>query len=592
MVPGLQVARVNAVAWAVSARGFNGVYSDKLLVLVDGRTVYNPFFSGVYWHTMDMPMEDIERIEVIRGPGATLWGANAVNGVINIITKNSEDAQGLLVGGTISSVNAYDSTVRYGGKVGEDTYFRAFAKYRQFGGTTTPEFIRPYAPSGGIRIDTRISDATRLMFSGGIDEAFLQIPYIAGELRDTPVGVSVKKDSHFSDRYIMGSVEHDFSSNSSIKFQASYNTTRIYTQYTDSDPEITSKYGWDVADFDFHHHIRLYDIHDIVWGADLRFVKNLMTPIFELYSFPDNVNTKQYSLFFQDDVTLLTNKLWLIAGIKLEHNDYTSLGVQPNVRLLFKPQEDHTLWMSVARADRMPSHIEQHIRALVGMEPAGALYQNSPSFIAQLTGTSDSVSEKLDAYEVGYRFIPVRSLSLDIAAFYNNYEKLATWEQGTPFAQGNYYVLPFIAQNLLKGRSYGTEVAAVFQPFTWWRINPSFSWLFVRLTPYAVSTDTQSFLSQGTSPLTHLMVRSQMDISRTLELDVEAHSESALKNLNISGHTDFNLQVGWRPVPKARIAIGVQNLLEKHHPEFTEEYFGTNPIQVQRNIYAKLTWQY
>ncbi|MBF0559291.1 MAG: TonB-dependent receptor plug domain-containing protein, partial [Nitrospirae bacterium] len=207
MVPGLQVARVNAVAWAVSARGFNGVYDDKLLVLVDGRTVYNPFFSGVYWHTLDMPMEDIERIEVIRGPGATLWGANAVNGVINIITKNSEDAQGLLVAGTLSSANANDSTVRYGGRIGEDTYVRAFAKYRQFGGTTTQEFIHPYAPSGGFRVDSKISDATRLTFSGGIDEAFLQIPYVAGELRDAPVAVNVRKDSHFSDSYLMGSIE-------------------------------------------------------------------------------------------------------------------------------------------------------------------------------------------------------------------------------------------------------------------------------------------------------------------------------------------------------------------------------------------------
>ncbi|MGD0283703.1 MAG: TonB-dependent receptor, partial [Dissulfurispiraceae bacterium] len=431
MVPGLQVARVNAVSWAISARGFNGEYADKLLVLVDGRTVYNPFFSGVYWHAIDMPMEDIERIEVVRGPGATLWGANAVNGVINIITKNSADTQGVLVGGTVSSVDANDSTVRYGSKVGQDTYLRAFAKYREFGGTATPEDIHPYAPSGGFRLDTKISDATRLTFSGGIDEAFLQIPYLAAELQDgNPAGVNVTKDSHFSDRYIMGSVEHDFSPTSSIKFQAYYNTDRIYTQYTGSDPEITSRYGWDVADFDFQHNIRLFDIHDIVWGADLRFVKNLMTPVFELYSVPNNVNTKQYSLFVQDNITLLTSKLWLIAGIKFEHNDYTPWEVQPNVRLLFKPHENHTLWMSVARADRMPSNIEQHIRAITGEAPAGALYPNSPPFIAQLTGSSGFTSETLTAYEVGYRFIPWPFLSLDIATFYNDYDKLATWEQG------------------------------------------------------------------------------------------------------------------------------------------------------------------
>ncbi|MBF0560091.1 MAG: TonB-dependent receptor, partial [Nitrospirae bacterium] len=381
-------------------------------------------------------------------------------------------------------------------------------------------------------------------------------------------------------------------SDSSVKLQAYYNRTRIYTRYTDSDPEITSKYGWDVADIDFQHRLRLADIHDLVWGADLRFVKNLMTPIFELYSVPDSVNTKQYSLFIQDNITLLANKLWFIAGIKLEHNDYTNWEVQPNVRLLFKPHEDHTIWMSVARADRMPSHIEEHIRAIVGMEPAGALYPNSPPFIGQLTGTSDAMSEKLTAYEVGYRFIPIRSLSFDIAAFYNHYDKLATYEQGNPFAQNNYYVLPFVAQNQMKGRSYGTEISAVYQPFSWLRLYPSFSWLFVSLTPDIGSTDTQSYLAQNTAPLTQLMMRSLIDISRTLELDIEPHSESALKSLNIKGHSDINLQFAWKPLPKARLAVGVQNLLEKHHPEFTEEYFGTNPIQIQRNIYAKLTWQY
>ncbi len=206
MVPGLQVARVDAVTWAVSARGFNSSFSNKLLVLVDGRSVYNPLFSGVYWHTIDMPMEDIERIEVIRGPGATLWGANAVNGVINIITKNSADAQGLLVGGTVSSVNAYDGTVRYGGKIGEDTYFRTFAKYREFGGTAGLEYyVQPYAPSGGFRLDTKISDATRMTFSGGIDEAFLSLPDVEAELQQGNLaGVNFTKDSHFSDRYHYG----------------------------------------------------------------------------------------------------------------------------------------------------------------------------------------------------------------------------------------------------------------------------------------------------------------------------------------------------------------------------------------------------
>ncbi|MGD0283617.1 MAG: TonB-dependent receptor, partial [Dissulfurispiraceae bacterium] len=545
-------------------------------------------------HTIDMPMEDIERIEVIRGPGATLWGANAVNGVINIITKNSADAQGLLVAGTVSSVNAYDSTVRYGGKIGEDTWFRAFAKYREFGGTAGQEYyVRPYAPSGGFRLDTKISDATRLTFSGGIDEAFLSLPDVEAELLQGNVAAgNFTKDSHFSDRYIMGSVEHDFSPTSSIKFQAYYNRDRIYTEDTGNDPEITAKFGWDIADFDFQHNIRLYDIHDIVWGADLRFVKNLMTPTFGLYSVPNNTDANQYSLFVQDNITLLTNKLWLIAGIKFEHNDYTPWEIQPNVRLLFKPHENHTLWMSVAKADRMPSNSEEHVTSVVGGAPAGALYPNSPAYVEETMGSSAFKSEKLTAYEVGYRFIPWRFLSLDIATFYNDYNQLATWEQGTPFAQGNYYVVPLIVGNQMKGSSYGTEVAAVYQPFAWWRICPSFSWLFVSLTPNASSTDTQSFLAENASPLTQLMIRSQMDISRTLELDVEPHSESALKSLGVSGHADLNLQVGYKPMPKLRIALGVQNLFEKQHPEFSDVWFGTSLIQLQRNIFGKLTWKF
>lgn len=593
MVPGLQVARVDAVTWAISARGFNSSYSNKLLVLVDGRSVYNPLFSGVYWHTIDMPMEDIERIEVIRGPGATLWGANAVNGVINIITKNSADAQGLLVGGTVSSVNAYDSTVRYGGKIGEDTYLRAFAKYREFGGTAGQEYyVRPYAPSGGFRLDTKISDTTRMTFSGGIDEAFLSLPDVEAELQQGNVAaVNYTKDSHFSDRFIMGSVEHDFSPTSSIKFQAYYNRDRIYTEDTGNDPEATSKLGWDIADFDLQHNIHFYNIHDIVWGADLRFVKNLMTPTFGLYSVPDNTDANRYSLFFQDDITLLTNKLWLIAGIKLEHDDYTiPWEVQPNVRLLFKPHDGHTLWMSVSRADRLPSNIEEHITSVIGGAPAGALYPNSPAYIEETVGSSAFMSEELTAYEVGYRLIPWSFLSLDIATFYNVYDKLGTWEQGTPYAQGNYYVLPLTAENEMRGRSYGTEIAAVYQPLDWWRIKPSFSWLFINLTPYSSSTDTQSFLAENASPLTQLMIRSQMDISRTLELNIEPHAESALKSLGVSGHTDLNFQVGYKPAPKLRIDIGVQNLFEKQHPEFSDVWFGTNLIQLQRNIFLKLKW--
>jgi iron complex outermembrane receptor protein len=351
MVPGLDVAQINANTWAISARGFNHELSDKLLVLIDGRTVYTPIFGGVNWDTQDVLLDDIERIEVIRGPGATVWGANAVNGVINIITKKAEDTQGgLLTGGGGTQERAFGAA-QYGGRIGADFNYRVFTKYLNT--DHTPDLDQGdssqdgwYLLHGGFRVDGKLSPANSLTIQGDIYSGNEGAEIIHTSL-NPPENVNVDRRAVLEGGNILGRWGHSFSNGSDATLQFYFDRNERFG------PE--SNESLSTVDFDFQHHVALSLRDDFIWGLGFRRSGDNTAGTIDLAYFPASKALKTFSSFVQDEITLKPSRLFLTVGTKLEHNDFTGFDLSPSVRLAWTPNLRNTFWAAASRANRTPS---------------------------------------------------------------------------------------------------------------------------------------------------------------------------------------------------------------------------------------------
>jgi iron complex outermembrane receptor protein len=422
MAPGLEVAHIDANKWAISSRGFNSRFANKLLVLMDGRTVYTPLYSGVFWDVQDTMLEDIDRIEVIRGPGATLWGANAVNGVVNIITKSAEDTRGgLVVAGSGSEERGFGA-VRYGGRIREDAFWRVYAKsFSRDGGVDASD--RDGADDwdafrGGFRLDWRPTGEDIFTFEGDAykEDAgqtlrlpLLRQPFLA--FLDDSAGIEGTD--------LLAKWEHTFSSSSSIGIQLYYDRMKI--------EDILLTESRDTFDIELQHCFRTLERHEFIWGLGYRLYRDSVENTFQTALDPAGKDAHLFSVFLQDDISLIKEKLHLILGAKIEHNDYTGFEIQPNARLIWTPHVRHTLWAAVSRAVRTPSRTEEDGRLNISVLPPFAPGNPSPNpGIVSVFGNRDFLSEELIAYELGYRVHPVTELSFDLAVFYNDYDHLRT----------------------------------------------------------------------------------------------------------------------------------------------------------------------
>lgn len=587
LAPGVEVYRVTSSQWVVGIRGFTsltGRLSPSLLVLIDGRSVYSPLFAGVFWEVQDLLLEDIERIEVIRGPGGTLWGANAVNGVINIITKHSKETQGGLVtlgGGTEERTFG---GVRYGGAVGEQLHYRVYGKFFNRDALFHPtgsDFDDWRMAQGGFRADLDLPERNTVTIQGDL--------YSGKEGQRTtlttyqpPASQIVDKDADLSGGNLSFRFDH-------IQSQRSDWTARFYYDRV-SRHTATFEDNEDTLDLELRNRFRPTAGHELIWGIGYRLISDHFIGNQTTFFDPPRRTDNLYSAFGQYQLTLIPERLFLTLGSKFEHNDYSGFEMQPSGRLLWKPSPNQALWASIARAVRTPSRLE-HDSSLTGLTNPNS---TPPTFI-RLTGEDDLFdSERVIAYEVGYRTQPMRRLSFDLAAFYNRYTHLLSLQPGAPFTESvppdpDRVIAPFFYENRVEGHTYGVEVMSDWQVQEWWRVNVIYTFLQIDLNQASGSVDPFRIVAatEGTNPLQQAGLRSVMDLPGGWELDGFLRYVDRLSSQSIKQYYNLDLRVGWRPTQKVELAVVGQNLLDNHHPEFSGGSAGFT--EVERGVFGKVT---
>jgi len=591
MVPGLNVARIDSNKWAVTSRGFNGRFANKLLVLIDGRSIYTPTFSGVYWEVQDVSLEDVQRIEVIRGPGATLWGANAVNGVINIITRHTADTQDcLLTLGSGTEERGFGS-VRYGTTLGEGTYGRIYAR----GFKRDESVLTTGGDAGdgwnilqsGFRADSRLSGRDALTLQGDIYKSDINQTMELPELTD-PYSQIIEDKADDSGWNLVTRWQHTLSPTSEFALQTYYD--RIDRK------EAIKIEVRDTFDIDFQHRFAAGELHDIIWGLGYRnthddFKLSCVGGVYP-YSRSDDL----FSAFVQDEITIVEDLLWLTVGSKFEHNYHTGFEIQPNARLFWAAHPRHKLWAAVSRSVRTPARVEDDIRMFTSSLPPHSHDNPSRFMVAiMLTGDHDYESEELMAYELGYRVAPIRNLSFDLTVFYNDYDRLRSGVLDRPVPQGPYIEQPLRFDNEIKNHSYGFELASVWQAAYWWRWDLAYSYL---RSDFDVRIELDKEVNSD-GPKHQVSLRSVMNIKKELDLDlwlryvddVKAVNITALSRTEIESYLTLDARLAWRVRRNIELSLVGQNLLDAKHPEYVHEFYAI-PTQIERSMYGKITWHF
>lgn len=577
MAPGVQVAQINANTWAISIRGFNDQYSNKLLVLVDGRTVYSPLFAGTYWNAQDAVLEDIDRIEVVRGPGGTVWGANAVNGVINIRTKHSKKTQGGLV--SAQAGNYQDGgSIRYGGDLGKNGTYRAYAKGKQnnaYLNSNGQNANDQWATGqGGFRTDYNLTGKDELSFSGDILEMDGNGTIATG------IGAGINTD--ISQR----------NANATAKLTHKTEDGEWYLQsfyLTDERRNTAINYLIDTFDMEFQHNFQADKHNAMTWGLDYRLVADKLTHFNGISFNPANRSTQLFSAFLQDQFSI-TDNLRLTVGSKIEHNDYSGFQYQPNARFLWKLNENHSTWTSVSRAVRTPTRSDQNITVDLYNIPARP--HISPNIQGAIVGNSAFVSENVTAFEWGYRGQLSQTLSFDIATFYNIYDNLLSTYPVSLQYPGLIQKLS-VRENAIKGESYGVELYANWKVTDFWRLQPGYTWLTVDTRTNSPANDTGQVLkNNGSSPQNQYSIRSQLSLPHHIEFDTSVYYVDNLSapTVAVPNYTRLDLRLGWRPLKALELSVAGQNLLDNKHSEFVAS--GMVASQIPRSVYGKavVTW--
>ncbi|MEK7751432.1 MAG: TonB-dependent receptor, partial [Acidobacteriota bacterium] len=513
MAPGLHVARIDANKWAVGARGFGGRYSDKLLVMVDGRSVYTQLFSGVYWESLDLPLEDIERIEIIRGPGAAMWGANAVNGVINIITKTARDTRGPLVSAQTGASDRAVGTLRYGGALGRKFDYRTYvrgglrAPYSNLTGQSAQDGWNSLR--GGFRADGQSARGDRYM---------LQAEGYGMEADSRTVSLARVKpyQSNSLGTLRMNGASGQFRWERPLSETSNLSLESSLSGFSRDEGIGGITLSNRVASLDLQHGFRAGNRQQVSWGLGFR--RSLDD--FSSQRAPAIVAGRDLnvlSLFAEDEIELFREKLYLTVGAKMEHDTFTAWGFQPRVQLSVPFHPRQLAWMSAARALRTPSRYE---RDLLGVDVAymGEIF-GMPTFVS-VTGNPNIQAEVVDALEAGYRLQASSSLSFDIALFVNRYRRLRVAVPGNPRLdggpQGAALVVPVSMSDSGRGTEKGGELAVTWMPAPRWKLNASYS----HATPHITGGSAQAARgSDFAYPRNQASGRSFLDLPKRFSLD-------------------------------------------------------------------------
>jgi iron complex outermembrane receptor protein len=554
LAPNLQVYQTSASAYVVTARGFNGApgaqnFSNKLLVLIDGRSVYTPLYSGVYWDTQDVPPEDIERIEVISGPGATLWGANAVNGVINIITRQAADTQGLSFTGQAGDQER-TADLNYGGKLGEAVTYRLYARgvwagdtVAAAGGSNNDRFSRG---QGGFRFDWA---------AGPHDQATLQ-----GDLYDGTEARLGDVNQQVRGGNITARWTHQLDAGSQLQVQAYFDRTERW------DAGLGTGFGIDTYDVEAQHSFALGQGQQIVWGVGLRTARVAVNGTPSITILPALQTLNLGDLFAQDTLSL-GSTLKLTLGGKIEDDPYLNPQFLPSIRLAWTPSGALSGWAAVSRALRSATPFDEGI-----VEKAG------PTVL--LSGNPDFKSEKLIAYELGGRFRLGNRAQISVSGFYNDYSDLRSVEV-TPVT-----FFPLTWGNSMTGRAYGVEVWADYQVTNWWRLSPAVTTLTERFAFRPGANPLLGTSQAGDDPKYQASLKSSMTLGSRLTLDANLRYVSALPNPRIPAYANLDARLAWAFTDKLEVSVSGHNLLHDRLVEYPQGSL------IPRSVMAGVQWRY
>ncbi len=582
MVPGLNVAQIDANTWAISARGLNEQFSDKLLVMIDGRSAYTPTFGGVYWDTLDVSLEDIERIEVVRGPGGTVWGANAVNGVINVITKNSSETRGGLVVAGGGNLAEEFGTVQYGGDAGRSSSYRAYAKYMNQ--DHLPGLDGKAGGDGwdalraGFRVDSTPSSSNKLTFEGNL---------YGGSEGQQVVGLSsasaIARNDEMSGGDALAVWNHIHSERAASTLQVSFDRYQHGVPFKDDR---------DTLDVAFQDYFSVGQRQNLIWGLDYRYTSHDSNSAEVFYDPSDN--TRQlFSGFLQDEIEVVPDRLYFTAGTKLEHNDYNGFDLLPSARLAWQASQRQTVWAAISRAERTPSSGDVADQVDGGQTPGPG---GIPIHII-LNGDPNFRNEKLIAYEAGYRASVSDSLSVDFSTFFNSYGDLRTLETGaltlvsTPAPA--HFVLPLVFGNGMHGEAHGLELAGSWKPLARWALKGGYAFERVHMHLNPTSNDTTLFaVAQGGSPHHSAQLQSHVDLGHAITWDASAYFTDRLTSLGVATRTRLDTGLTWQLRENISVSVFGQNLLKDHELEYFNLSGLTQSGLIKRSGYAKLTWRF
>ncbi len=591
IVPGVQVSKINQNRYAISIRGFNRrLGSDKLLVLMDGRTLYSPSAAGVFWLGQDTVLEDIDRIEVIRGPGASLWGSNAVAGVINISTKSSHDTKGALISGGIGSEERGFTSLRYGGPINEGLDFRVYGKYRSRDGGENPNgtdgIDDKEIAQGGFRADWEVDEKTDFTFQGDIYNADAGLDFLSRfvslQQGSAPFqGTTTQKGGNFLSR-----INKSLSNESNFKAQ-------VYYDRLERESAVPFDNVVDQFDIEIQHDFKIKDRHRVSWGANYRLANFNFTNT-NIITFPNDL-THLYGFFLHDEITLVQNFWNIIVGSKFEHNQFSGWEIQPNVRTNFRFDSQHSAWAAFSKAARIPTIREEGAMINRALIPAGGASPLPLLIREQNQGNLEA--EDLLAYEAGYRFNYNSKFYIDLAAFYFDYKNIIEFTEDPVgfrlMPPPPHLLLDSTHDNSLEGEVYGFEVTSQWQPLPQLKLAGSYSYLGVDLQPTKINTFIpQNFSSEGDldaegEPNHVLSARAYINLPKNLEFDILYYFTSNNSARNVPSFHRLDLRLGWKPIKELELSLVGQNIADETHFELNELL--ERATQTERSYYFKAT---
>lgn len=582
LVPGVSVARIDANKWAITSRGFNGRFSNKLLVMIDGRTVYSPIFSGVFWDMQDIIIEDIEKVEIVRGPGSTLWGANAVNGVINIITKKSSKTLGTRIDTGAGNEEKVYASASYGGRINEGTTYRLSGKFSdKDGGSSNSHNIDDSWDSsrGGLRLDMEkngikaflITEASSLnlsesQISGG--SSYLSLASTIGDSQNQMPG-GQKSDSSVYGQYALAKIKKNLGLNSDISLQAYFDRTVRNNIFTKLEQKTT--------DVDLQYRLPTMVKNDIITGCGARFTNDSYhtgTTSYGLYPQEDSYTLLNF--FLQDEIEVIDDLLKITAGTKIEKNDFSGYEFQPSAKAMLNIDRATSVWTSVSRAVRTPSRGEE----------TGSVRLPSPAPgypDISLKSNPNAMSEKLMAWELGLRHALSQSQFIDASVFFNDYYDLRTLEMSGLFE--------FMMQNKMKGHTKGAEIFYEIDVLPTWRLTAGYSYLIMDLKKIGSDPFKMASVTEDADPRHKIELRSSSDITDNIRLDLWLRFVDEIRSYAIPEYTALDATIGWKITPTMEISLTGRDLLDESHPEYPGEILQTMPTELERSFFAKFTWK-